>query len=138
VRGQRLASKLPETMPRIATRSTTRPWFGWVVDLDGCGATRGVAEVRVGAALPSHGRSRWFEPNHAHSPGRRGQWDWPTGRVDDVPGMDGTATSLSSSQAPLSRTARATGSASPLRDDRGAAVRSGSLYLAVADLLQPV
>jgi hypothetical protein len=49
-----------------------------------------------------------------------------------------TATSLSSSQAPLSRTARATGSTSPLRDDRGAAVRSGSLHLAVADLLQPV
>jgi hypothetical protein len=27
---------------------------------------QGGAWVDVVAALPSHGRSRWFEPNHAH------------------------------------------------------------------------
>jgi hypothetical protein len=73
---QRLASNLPETMPCNAARSITRPRFSSTVDLDGCGATRGAAWVRVGAALPSRGRSRWFEPNHAHSRGRRGQRDW--------------------------------------------------------------
>jgi hypothetical protein len=34
VYGQRLASNLPETTPCNATRSTTRPRVGWVVDLD--------------------------------------------------------------------------------------------------------
>jgi hypothetical protein len=33
VRGQRLASNLPETMPRHATHSTTRPRFGRIADL---------------------------------------------------------------------------------------------------------
>ena len=31
-----------------------------------CAEGRGVEEHREGAALASHGRSRWFEPNHAH------------------------------------------------------------------------
>jgi hypothetical protein len=34
VRGQRLASNLPETMPRNATCSTSRLRFGKVDDLD--------------------------------------------------------------------------------------------------------
>jgi hypothetical protein len=34
VRGQRLASNLPETTPRNATRSTTRLRFDKLVDLD--------------------------------------------------------------------------------------------------------
>jgi hypothetical protein len=55
-RGQRLASDLPETTPRNATRSTTRPRFGRAIGLDCCGVARGAAWVRVGAALRSHGR----------------------------------------------------------------------------------
>jgi hypothetical protein len=41
--GPGLASNLPETMPRDAACSTTWLRFGTVVDLDGCGATRGAA-----------------------------------------------------------------------------------------------
>jgi hypothetical protein len=38
-----------------------------VAELQRCAAGHGVGEHREGAALASHGRSRWFEPNHAHS-----------------------------------------------------------------------
>ena len=42
-------------------------------ELRRCGAGHGAGGRRVGAALASHGRSRWFEPNHAHPDGRAGQ-----------------------------------------------------------------
>jgi hypothetical protein len=51
LRGQRLASNLPETKPLMATRSTTRPSLVWVIDLDRYGVTRGAAEVHAAPAL---------------------------------------------------------------------------------------
>jgi hypothetical protein len=61
-----LASNLPARPPRHATCSTTRPLVTMTVELQRCLATHGGGEVQKVAALPSHGRSRWFEPNHAH------------------------------------------------------------------------
>ena len=50
------------TMPH----STVSPPSATAVDVRRCSASRGRVKGRVGAALPSHGRSHRFKPCHAH------------------------------------------------------------------------
>jgi hypothetical protein len=61
-----VARGLPETLPRPAAYSTVSPPSATAADPRRCGTKRGRVKRRVGAALPSHGRSHRFDPCHAH------------------------------------------------------------------------
>ena len=61
-----VVSNLSARQPCDAVRSRMSPRLVSADELGRCGAKHGAGEQRVGAALASHGRSRWFEPNHAH------------------------------------------------------------------------
>ena len=59
-------SNLSARQPCDTKRSRTSPRPLTAYELGRRGAKLGTGVQCVGAALASHGRSRWFEPNHAH------------------------------------------------------------------------
>jgi hypothetical protein len=73
-------SNLSAQPPRFAMRSLVWPSQPRLLSWGNVVQSMGVGGHRMAAALASHGRSRWFEPNHAHGSGATWSCAFQAGR----------------------------------------------------------